>query len=455
MESNRRESGVALFGTIVAMVVLLSVTGAAVALSITDLRAVQNGRDQLSAFYLAEGGLQRAKWEIGEDVDPDTDGIGNLAVSSANGDTTVAAVEVSADVFELTSTGATASASVSLVETVVLRWTPSAPDGAISVIGGVDFVEHLFNSNANLIIDGGPSSPAIVMGDADFHSEFVSGLDDAISGGYVDASNLTGGGLTGTDSLQHDPNAVADLSTFYSDLVSHFTGLIPGADSTSLPSSSDIVYGSSGAPVTKYFSADSKLKSGQKLRGHGTLIFSNLFEIENGASIDWNGDIVVLVDSPRATNFLIDGKLKLTGNLAMLSKGNQDAMFLVKGNGEVDVVGAVTAMTNFANPSTKLELLVENKFRVDGIVTIGAGIHQIEFKQGSDTFIRGMLQIAVADAKKFSFKVESALEIVRNLDLLTDGIEALGSVNGTVSSVGRSSTSERSDIFSYGWGVTY
>ena len=44
---------------------------------VTKSRAHSESVNSKQAFYLAEGGLEAAKWEIGEAQDPDGDGVGN------------------------------------------------------------------------------------------------------------------------------------------------------------------------------------------------------------------------------------------------------------------------------------------------------------------------------------------------------------------------------------------
>src|SRR5262245_45746440 len=80
-----RQDGMALVTSLILVVVLISITGAMRFVSVDESSGIQDSTVQKIACYTAEAGLEAAKYEIGGNVDPDGDGIGNKILTTTTG----------------------------------------------------------------------------------------------------------------------------------------------------------------------------------------------------------------------------------------------------------------------------------------------------------------------------------------------------------------------------------
>jgi hypothetical protein len=147
------------------------------------------------------------------------------------------------------------------------------------------------------------------------------------------------------------------------------------------------------------------------LTGHGTLVVSESLFVQSGATLDWNGDVIVLGTSGADALISNEGNISVTGNFVLIGDDNRDVSFVSKPGAGVTVNGALTVLTDYSNTGTKAQFLIESDMQVTGLLTLMAGIHQTEFKPSCNVQILGSLQMGLY-SNVMQFKVEDDVEIV-------------------------------------------
>ena len=172
------------------IVAFLGFTAAMVMVSVTNARATTESTDQVIAFYLAEQGLETAKWELAYDEDPDRNGTGTVTVVTPQGDISVTATERSG-MWNLTATGSSGIINTTIQQTVQLVSIggTASPFAMLGDFG--KFPDVSLSHNTSFIIDGG-NFPAITIGDPDTYNDFYQVFDVR----DIDPNDITGGGLT-------------------------------------------------------------------------------------------------------------------------------------------------------------------------------------------------------------------------------------------------------------------
>ena len=168
-----------LFISLFMIVILFGATASIIIVSGTNTRAVSRSADQRVAFYLADGGLEAAKREIADQIDPDGDGIGRVSVDTRAGDYEVVATDLGDNLYRLASTGNVNDASVTLTEVVRAAPDTRFPRGAVSIIGDMDKAKVRFKKHLDLVIDGG-ESPAIAVSAETLFDEMLDEFAKAI-----------------------------------------------------------------------------------------------------------------------------------------------------------------------------------------------------------------------------------------------------------------------------------
>lgn len=430
-----RDAGSSLVVVFILILMILALLGAVVPYSLYNHRSAIESRDRAISFYLAESAIERAKWEIAEDEDPDTDGIGNVNWTGSHGSYTITAQDLGGGDYMLNATGNSGDETQAIENVVNYATTINPPIGAISIPLDSDTILVQMRNETNLIVDGN-GTPGIVLSDDSTYNDFGREFDNGVDDGFISETDITGSvtnTFNGSD-LSIDKIAASDMgvdvpSTIHSDLRTHIdTNYYSPATSQTLSGSA--TWGSPGSPVLYKFSPGSKLSSGT-VSGHGTLVFSNNMEIESGATINWNGDIIIYGDNSNDANLIVDGTLNVTGNIIVVAGDNRNLKFENKINSDVDVTGAVTLLSDNTN-ETKIEFYVENDFTLNGTMTQIASIHQTEFKgDDSNVDIRGFYLIdgpPTGQAKEVKLKIEEDCEIVHDPAQFQVGYSALNSV---------------------------
>jgi hypothetical protein len=446
--AGEREEGSVLLFAILVVLLAMGFTGSLIMVGVADARVTRESTERVVAFSLAETGLQESKYEIGEDQDDAGDGIGNRTGSTSEGTFSVTAEDLGSDYWRLTSTAAAGSSTVRQEEVVFVLKTSQFPGGAISVVGGMETNQILFSATTDMLVDGG-DSPGITFSDSDLYADSTPQFAEGVNLGYISESDIVGS-VTNTFqpgnadlSIQHVTNSSISITdSMYWDLRTDIQNdYLPIATNKSFPGSAgNVVYGSPSSPVNYKFVANERIKPGQSISGYGNLVFSRNLEVEAGGSINWNGNIIIYPDDGNDSYFDIDGTVNVTGNIFVIGStpsqsAGKNVRFLVKSQGNVTVNGALTVLTNYADPATQIQFLVENNLTVDGLVTVVTPKHQIEFKPGSDTLINGSLQVGrMAEDQsgtEFKMKFEDVIEIHKDNAQIHNAVNTLVSFGST------------------------
>src|SRR5262249_49933438 len=179
-------------------------------------------------------------------------------------------------------------------------------------------------------------------------------------------------------------------NSVYSDFRNFMSSsFLPRTTSTSLPSSSLVLYGTAATPATVLLPPNQTVNSGQTITGFGTLLVPASLTIEG--TVNWTGNVIVYGSDSSSTNLEVDGGLNVTGNLLIVGGRGGDVLF--RDRGDVTVNGALTAITDYTQSSTKLELCFEKNLVVNGLLTALAPSNETRFDSGSISRITGSYQL--------------------------------------------------------------
>jgi hypothetical protein len=450
LTSFARRRGAALPAVLILVILVIALTYAVLSLSIADAKAVREKEERRIAFYLAEGGVEAAKWEITADEDPDGDGVGTKTVTTTAGDYVVTATDLGGGIYEVTSSGTAGGRTVTINTTVQLIIDPpSGPEGAFVTVGAFGPDPTLqFGPSTNFILDGG-DAPALAFSNATAKTKVTAEINDAISSGYVSSGDITGNGLTGTSSFETWGEGSGAFDSVWSDFNTYAAGVKAGAASGTIPSSGGTL-GSAGSPVKLKIGSGKKLSSGT-LTGYGTLVIDRDFTIEAGATLNWNGDIYIGGDASNDTVLTVNGRLNQTGNLVVWSGSSRNAKMSATSLSTVNITGSLSLLTNYTQ-STKVEFYVENDFTVNGLVTNVAKIHQTEFKPGSNAHITGSFHWGLKSSELL-FKAEDGFEVTYDSDLVESSLLAIEGIGIDADFPASAGAAGARSTVTYGWRV--
>ena len=461
MATTRRESGIVLIAALLLVLTLVGITGYVLVFSVAGARSVEESVDQQTAFYLAEAGLETAKWELGELVDPDGDGIGSKTVYYEDGGSyTVLATDLGAGNYELTSTGARGGSQVSLQVTINHRVSSAFPQGALSIVGGFDSLDLEFEDDNDLILDGG-NGPALTFSDQTMYDQISLQLANGISEGDLPSANITGSPMTTfLDSGGSTVDLPIVLQTEYNselqDLTSLYTQLVAKGNelkTTAAPAFSDpdeglnplrSTYGSPGSPVSVYVNGFSSTTN-KTIVGHGTLVVGAAgLQLGSGVDMTWNGDIFILGDSANDAVLKVKNgaNLVVNGNLIVLGEGFADTKVSLD-SGTATVNGSFFIGTDWSDPGdttqSSLEINDASALTVNGLLTMVGPSVDLEFEVETDIpnplnaiTVTGGMQMAVpptsTKASKLGMELEGDSAIYKDDAMLHEGLEALQSL---------------------------
>ncbi len=292
------------------------------------------------------------------------------------------------------------------------------------------------SGSRTLIIDGG-DSPGIALIDTTTYSEVGDVLSNAVLDGDLDLNNLTGSvanEFNGVDlPLEHYADSeefLDELAGAHTEMTDHIADqLLTTAKNSTISSASNIVYGAMGSHEEFYFPNDEVLTDGQTLTGYGTLIVNKKFQIENGATFNWNGDLIIFGNESSDSELEVDGQATVTGTILVLGQAEKDSKLTMKTAGQLDVTGSITSISD---PSTvsKTMFITEGTVNLNGVLSILGPTVQTEFKDTSDTNITGTIQIgAPAAFDDFLLKFEGDFEVHKDDDGIAQGADALRDLN--------------------------
>ena len=186
-----RDSGVVLLLSLVFMFAILGVAGSVFYLAIAEAKAARESSEQVISLYLAESGLEAAVHELVKSEDPDSNGIGNKNVTNSTGNYTVTVQDLGGFVYQLTSTGDSGGATVTIDQVIKLSYTTAFPMAAVSVVGNIKEFELDIEEDLDLFIDGG-DSPAMSFSDVDLYNKLGLDMANAMANGDIPFTNITG-----------------------------------------------------------------------------------------------------------------------------------------------------------------------------------------------------------------------------------------------------------------------
>lgn len=446
--SSPREQGSTLIVSLLLIILLFGLASSIGILADTRSKSIRDELRQSEAFYLAEGGLEHAMWELEVEVDLGQDGIGALERSAGVGEQSVTTTDLGEGLYEVLSTGTCEGSEVVLRG--LIRRVPLTRfnQGAISVVGTADKTKVHFKKHLGLSIDGGDTA-GITLTDSGLFAAIADEVVDAIDAGFITDTSIRGDVWTdhGADgdsspiSMSYATGGlqVSDLEKFYDSANAAVVALVSTAQLQGeiLGSGTDtLVYGSAENPEVVHFDGKVTLKQGDSITGFGTLIISNEVRLSNFAQINWTGDIIVFADASKAAKMIFDhdSDLVVDGNLAVLGEGLQDVEFKVASDASVRVNGAATLGTyQDSTKGKKVKLEVSGDLRVDGLFSLVGAKVELNLKDGSNTDINGMLQIGVIDPDdKLSLKFDGNLTIKKDDEQILAGAQALFELGATL-----------------------
>lgn len=450
----------ALITSLFVVIVVFGLVGAATAFSTTVSLSKFDLFREVQAFYLAETGLETAKWELGEALDPDGNGAGNRDQTVALGSYRVTAQDLGSNMWQLDATATVGEITVSLEEVVEVRPTTAFPISALTLAGALPPGSIQIKSGTygpgglkQLIIDGGNSS-GVGFTDQAFYDETGTLFADYVNAGDLDVNNLSG-------TVWNDFNGV-DLPFQYSDQSDAYLDRIAtvheetklevqgSLDSAVSPPSGD-TWGSSTSPGNFVVGAE-KLVSGQTVSGHGRLVVTEKLEIEDGATLNWDGDIIVYGNESLDSDLVVKGDVNMTGNLIVLGQRDRYSKLTLTPMGTINVDGALTSVSD-PDSQSQLQFLTEGQMNVDGILSILGPKNQTEFKDLSDTVVNGMIQIgAPTQTDGFLLKWEGDFEVHKDDTQIQGGIDALDNVGVDLGlSEGGLLLTDETEVYSVTW----
>jgi hypothetical protein len=446
-----RESGVVLFASLLLTLLLFSLVASTVMVSNAESKAVDESEVLQAAFFYAEAGVEAAKYEINESVDPDKNGIGN----ATSADYTATAEPLSSSVWRVTSTGTSRGENVTVEAVVSKDRKSSFPDGAISILGAFDSGKVSIKKHAGLVIAGG-DSPAVTIQDKSLYDEMGEDFANAFKNGDMPAINLTGTemnaftvtkgkekGSTVKLPLSNEsetPEPLSDLDALYDSVVSKLEStLLPTLTQVDELSSGDVTFGTAESPASVYLTKDKVRIKNQSLTGYGTIVVQELI-VKQGATFDWKGDVFVIGDAKQKAMLTVkDGaSFSVEGNLVILGEGKGDVEVRID-SASLKVDGSFFLGSNYddskKSKGVKLDVEKGGTLDVDGVMTmIGANVKAV-FKVGSEVTVTGMVQIGGPEtAKDSSVKLDfrGDTEIYRDSDRISNALAEWEGLSATL-----------------------
>ncbi len=445
--TDRRDRGVILLFALLLTILVMALSTSVAVVSMSESKVTFESVEDRRAFYLAEAGLEAARWEISESQD------GNINGSFSDGTYLASTVALGPNEYEITSTGSADGSTVTLRSVVEQTYTTNFPRGAVSVVGAVDKAKFDLEKDGDLVIDGG-NSPALAFSDFDVYKGVGEDIVKAITDNEMPAGNLTGSPMnTFPDSV--DPtleipvahvtgydSTLDNLTALYDQMVTTVNGLRTTATTVAGLSGT---YGDPNNPVSIYVPNWEPI-DGQTITGYGTLIVGDKMELKNLSTLNWTGDIFVVGDNTKDAKMKVENSnLNVDGNLVFLGEGPVETEFEIKTGGHAVINGSLflgSSWNKADNSESEIEVKDGGILEVNGLLTMIGSEIEIEFEGEIDddliapsnpnnaVSINGMLQVAVptpGDGSKseLEFELEGSVEIVKDDAAILAGIDSL------------------------------
>ena len=191
--TSSRQSGIALLTVAVVMITMFGATASVVMVLSSRARALTDRTNETGAFYLAEAGVEVAKYEIARTIDRDGDGVGNLSVTTQDGNYVVTAQDLGGGVWQITSVGAFGDHQTTIEAVVGHSETTRFPAAAATFLGDFDKTDFKFKHRSNVLIDGG-NMPAFVASSPEFYEKLGGEIAYEIVAGNLSPDSIVGDG---------------------------------------------------------------------------------------------------------------------------------------------------------------------------------------------------------------------------------------------------------------------
>ncbi len=437
MRVDGRERGAALLLVVGFLVVALIMVFTLVQVSVKDAEA--EGEDHGGRVVQAalRAGIATSFNEVNRYVDLDDDGgIGSMGTglgSNTKVYTSVLAADGSVEA-EYRTTLSLESGVVTMLATAAfpsfaapkrtaaakLALTAQLPPGisgarsAFLADGSLGTGSITMSGTANMIVPD-HDHPAVRISDLTFLDDFSLGFVGA--GGYLEGDSVSNPGTvgTGTDSVENAGGGLvsaATLEAYEQGFRDWATDNAPGSGGTVAVAGdkangtkfdTDINLNTEFPGVETFWLSSGnnmRLEGGATLSGSGTLIVNRNLQIDTGAALVWDGDVIVLGDGAHATLGIggSPGTATINGNLFLLADSGKRANLQIDAGGSLTVTGAFNSLSRVGESEVQVTSIGSasggGTLTVDGLFAMLGNKIDFRVRNGGELAINGMMVVA-------------------------------------------------------------
>lgn len=271
--------------------------------------------------------------------------------------------------------------STAAAEILLTRDDPTAVfgnDGPLIFSGPMGDTSKIRPDGEVTITDPTQVKPALNVEDSSLLADFIA---DFVNDPEVSLFGLGGTGEDTTTSIAGnalDNAALDSIANSLFDYASNVTpdGTIVGDKSGGAKITVDHLNVGGAGQVTYFGGANNmRIESGATVTGSGTLIINRRLEVDDGGTLIWDGDVIVLGAQNHAKLEVQDGTIQVTGNLIAVPdpSSNKRADIRVSSDGNLTVKGSLLTISAGTG---------EAEFHIDGS---GGG------SSGADVNVDGVL----------------------------------------------------------------
>ena len=442
--SERRADGSVLLFTLVTSVLLFGLVTALTTLMRDNERVTREAFEAHVALQMAENGLEIATYELQSDTDTDGDGVGSCSRVTAAGTINVTTTELVPQVlYQVDAVGVSGPVSQSLSKTVERVFTSTFPESSLSIVGNADTSSFEAGEASSLVFDKDGASEIYVT-----DANVSSAMEESLASKATDASLEAEVGTYASE--------IDQLSTFHDEMTQRILGAtLLNARQVAIPDESGSVIelteesgaltglgeflGESFSIVTApaYHLYHETIPAGGAVRGEGILLVTGGLQIDEGATLEWNGDLIVSATFEESVRLAVNGgNLSVNGNILVL--GNLDTAVDVNigANSNVNVAGNFLVASDVGSvlqDSVRVHLEESSQMHIDGLMTMLGHQIMLSSDQGSLLQVDGMAQAAILSKgleHEVAWALDGEAEFVLNRDKVRSGIASLIDLEG-------------------------
>lgn len=379
LDENSGERGSALPIVLVFLVLLFGMLGL---LTLSTRRnsdfASSDLRDRELQLVLRSG-IAEALSELSSGVDSGTDGIGAIGGDTGGleivaGGRSLGRVRVlvdSSDPNRIVLRAAAASPNLvnpiysAAAEIWIQRDDPTSVlgnDGPLIFSGPMGDTSKIRPDGTVSITDPSQVKPALNVEDASLLADFVN---DFVNDPEVSLFGLGGSGEDTTVSITGNTLDNAALDSIAESIFDFASNISPdttivGDKSGGAKVTVDHTNVGGAGQVTYFGGANNmRIESGATVTGSGTLVINRRLEVDEGASLVWDGDVIVVGGQNHAKLEVQNGSIQITGNLIAVPDPNDNkrADIRISSDGQLSVQGSLLGISAGTG---------ESEFHLDG-----------------------------------------------------------------------------------------